>query len=180
MTFVGRELQPDQGHDHQVVPDHLRPGLRVLGLQRDRHGHGRPSAPRRRHRPGLLRVDEQRERPLEQRELPRQRHVGTRTTPTRHRTTRNRSTPSSATTRKEKNYSNYTNYRQFALSRGRRLATPSRVTAVIGKCNVSISALGVPGDGQRLLVQQPRVRRPRRAFTAGLRFLARQQQPGRG
>ena len=57
-------------------PDDVRPGLRLLGVQRDGHGHGRAPAPRRRHRPGLLRVDEQRERPLEQRELPRQRHVG--------------------------------------------------------------------------------------------------------
>ena len=95
----GRELQPDQGLDHQVMPHDLRPGLRLLGVQRDGHGHGRASAPRRRHRPGLFRVDEQRERPLEQRELSRQRHSRPRTTRTRPRTTRKRSIPSSATTR---------------------------------------------------------------------------------
>ena len=50
-------------------------GFSAFNVTRQRHG--RPPASRRRHRPGLLRIHEQRERPLEQRELPRQRPVRT-------------------------------------------------------------------------------------------------------
>ena len=65
-----RQLQPYPGHDHAPGLGDLLPYFRRSAEHGHGHGDGRPPAAQRGHRAGLLRVDEQRERPVEQRKLP--------------------------------------------------------------------------------------------------------------